>query len=121
MSTYGHQANRNAELAAARWREDKQTGAISEGLAAVVYALLEVARAIRDHTESQESQTGQIREDVSETEASTVLSDGQEARMTFNWEVPPWLRPDDSTHVVNGERFTLTTVDGVPTAFGRTE
>ncbi|MCZ1001077.1 hypothetical protein O1M63_28395 [Streptomyces mirabilis] len=54
MSTYGHQADRNAELAAGRWGEDKQVEALGEGLAAIAYALLEVASAIRDHTASQE-------------------------------------------------------------------
>jgi hypothetical protein len=54
MSTYGHQADRNAELAAERWGEDKQVEALGEGLAAIAYALLEVASAIRDHTASQE-------------------------------------------------------------------
>ncbi|MEU9788086.1 hypothetical protein AB0H92_45250 [Streptomyces phaeochromogenes] len=53
MSTFGHQADRNAEQAAARWGEDK-TEAIGGGLAAIAYALLEVAQAIRDHTASQE-------------------------------------------------------------------
>ncbi|WP_405541313.1 hypothetical protein [Streptomyces phaeochromogenes] len=51
MSTFGHQADRNAEQAAAR--EDK-TEAIGVGLAAIAYALLEVAQASRDHTASQE-------------------------------------------------------------------
>lgn len=43
---YGHEANRTAEQAAARW-DDKQTEAIGEGLAAIAYALLDVAHAIR--------------------------------------------------------------------------
>ncbi|MFF3451222.1 hypothetical protein ACFYXJ_29215 [Streptomyces sp. NPDC002667] len=54
MSTYGYQADRNAELAAARWGEDKQVEALGEGLSAIAFALLEVASAIRDHTASQE-------------------------------------------------------------------
>jgi hypothetical protein len=54
MSTYGQQADRCAELATGRWGEDKQAEASGEGLAAIAYALLEVASAIRDHTASQE-------------------------------------------------------------------
>jgi hypothetical protein len=41
-------------LAAGRWGEDKQVEATGEGLAAIAYALLEVASAIRDHTAAQE-------------------------------------------------------------------
>ncbi|MEU3491164.1 hypothetical protein [Streptomyces massasporeus] len=54
ISTYGYQANRAAEQAAARWGEDKQVEAIGEGLAAIAYALLEVAQAIRDDTETRQ-------------------------------------------------------------------
>ncbi|MEU5927108.1 hypothetical protein ABZ817_26515 [Streptomyces antimycoticus] len=53
MSMYGYQANNTAEQAAARWGEEKQTEAIGEGLAAIAYALLDVAQAIRDHTASR--------------------------------------------------------------------
>ncbi|MFE7935286.1 hypothetical protein ACFU6S_42500 [Streptomyces sp. NPDC057456] len=54
MSTYGHQADSSAD-GAKSWRgEEEQTAAIGEGLAAIAYALLEVAQAIRDHTESQQ-------------------------------------------------------------------
>ncbi|MFF2205525.1 hypothetical protein [Streptomyces sp. NPDC058145] len=42
MSTYEGQAERNADRAAHRQGEE-QTDAIGEGLAAVAYALLEVA------------------------------------------------------------------------------
>lgn len=51
VSTYGYQANRSAE-AAGRQGAEKQTDAIGEGLAAVAFALLEVALAIREHTEA---------------------------------------------------------------------
>ncbi|MFE7015778.1 hypothetical protein ACFVAQ_35685 [Streptomyces sp. NPDC057651] len=53
-SMYGCEANRTAEQAAARWGQDKQTGAIGEGLAAIAYALLDVAQAIRENTEARE-------------------------------------------------------------------
>ncbi|MCX4462400.1 hypothetical protein OOK58_59010 [Streptomyces sp. NBC_01728] len=52
MSTYGYQADRNAEQAAARWGEDKQTEALGEGLAAIAYALLDLAAAVRENTEA---------------------------------------------------------------------
>ncbi|MET7843652.1 hypothetical protein ABZT45_34625 [Streptomyces sp. NPDC005356] len=51
-SMYGYEANRTAEQAAARW-DDKQTEAIGEGLAAIAYALLDVAHAIRENTEAR--------------------------------------------------------------------
>jgi hypothetical protein len=43
---------RRADAAAVREGEEKQTDAIGEGLAAVAYALLDVAHAIREHTEA---------------------------------------------------------------------
>ena len=53
-STYGLQADSLAE-GAKTWRDpEEQTAAIGEGLAAIAYALLEVAAAIRDRTASQE-------------------------------------------------------------------
>ncbi|WP_190093509.1 hypothetical protein [Streptomyces melanogenes] len=52
-STYGYQANRNAEQAAGRWGEDKVTETLGEGLSAIAFALLDVAQAIREHTEAQ--------------------------------------------------------------------
>ncbi|MET7930508.1 hypothetical protein ABZT43_42790 [Streptomyces sp. NPDC005349] len=54
MSKYGARANSNAEQAAARWGEDKQTEAVGEGLAAIAYALLDVAQAIRENTEARQ-------------------------------------------------------------------
>jgi hypothetical protein len=54
MSTYGYQADRNAQRASERQGEDKQTDAIGEGLAAIAYALLDVAAAIRENTESRQ-------------------------------------------------------------------
>lgn len=53
MSHYAQYAESNAETAAERYGEDKQTDAIGEGLAAVAYALLEVAAAIRDGNEKR--------------------------------------------------------------------
>jgi hypothetical protein len=53
LSAYGHRANRNAELASVRDGEGEQTEALGKGLAAIAYALLEVAQAIRDTAESQ--------------------------------------------------------------------
>ncbi|MFF7130472.1 hypothetical protein [Streptomyces sp. NPDC008240] len=53
ISTYGYQADRKAELAAGRQGEDKQTDAIGEGLAAIAYALLDIAATIRENTEAR--------------------------------------------------------------------
>jgi hypothetical protein len=53
MSTYGYQAERKADKAAERQGAEAQTDAIGEGLAAVAYALLEVATAIRENTEAR--------------------------------------------------------------------
>lgn len=51
-STYGTQADSLAE-GAKSWRgEEEKTAAIGEGLAAIAYALLDVAAAIRDHTQA---------------------------------------------------------------------
>ncbi|WP_306324128.1 MULTISPECIES: hypothetical protein [unclassified Streptomyces] len=49
-SVYGHEASRAAEQASARWGDEKQTEAIGEGMAAIAYALLDVAHAIRENT-----------------------------------------------------------------------
>jgi hypothetical protein len=46
----GKWAERYADRAAEQQGEDKQTDAIGEGLAAVAYALLEVAAAVRENT-----------------------------------------------------------------------
>ncbi|MFC9931708.1 hypothetical protein [Streptomyces sp. NPDC127190] len=54
MTTYGYQAERNADRAAGRQGDEDRTDAIGEGLAAVAYALLEVAAAIRENTEAQQ-------------------------------------------------------------------
>jgi hypothetical protein len=54
MSTYGHRADRTAEQASVRQGEEEQTDAIGKGLAAIAYALLDVAAAIREHTEATE-------------------------------------------------------------------
>ncbi|WP_331739507.1 hypothetical protein OG613_43855 (plasmid) [Streptomyces sp. NBC_00015] len=43
LSAYGHRANHNAELASVRDGEAEQTEALGKGLAAIAYALLEVA------------------------------------------------------------------------------
>ncbi|MFJ2566526.1 hypothetical protein ACIO02_26945 [Streptomyces sp. NPDC087568] len=50
-SVWGDYAESRADAAAGREGEEKQTDAIGEGLAAVAYALLDVAHAIREHTE----------------------------------------------------------------------
>lgn len=54
LSYHGSLASQNAEQAARRWGEDKQTEALGEGLAAIAYALLDVAAAIRENTEARE-------------------------------------------------------------------
>ena len=48
MSDYENAASTSAAHAASRTGEDKLTDAVGEGLAAVTYALLDVAAAIRD-------------------------------------------------------------------------
>lgn len=53
LSNWGRWAERNADKAASQRGEENQTDAIGEGLAAVAYALLEVAQAIRDDTEAR--------------------------------------------------------------------
>ncbi|WP_159025188.1 hypothetical protein [Streptomyces sp. MUSC 125] len=54
ISTYGLQADSAAE-GAKTWRaEEEQTAAIGEGLAAIAYALLDVAMAIRENTEARQ-------------------------------------------------------------------
>lgn len=52
MSNYERWAERNADKAAGRQGEE-QTDAIGEGLAAIAYALLDVAAAIRENTEAR--------------------------------------------------------------------
>ncbi|NEA83035.1 hypothetical protein G3I30_29240 [Actinospica acidiphila] len=52
MSNWERWAERNADSAASRQGEE-QTDAIGEGLAAIAYALLEVASAIRENTEAR--------------------------------------------------------------------
>lgn len=54
-SSYGTYAEGKADAAANRTGDDKLTDAIGEGLAAVAYALLDVAAAIREHTEAVEN------------------------------------------------------------------
>lgn len=53
-SIWGDYAERRADAAAGREGEEKQTDAIGEGLAAVAYGLLDVAAAIREHTEARQ-------------------------------------------------------------------
>ncbi|MFE7358533.1 hypothetical protein ACFU8Q_36900 [Streptomyces sp. NPDC057543] len=53
-SIYGSRADGAAE-GAKSWRaEEEQTPAIGEGLAAIAYALLDVAAAIRENTEARQ-------------------------------------------------------------------
>ncbi|MET9567135.1 hypothetical protein [Streptomyces tauricus] len=52
-SNYPRWAERNADQAASRQGEDQQSEAVGEGLAAVAYALLDVAAAIRENTEAR--------------------------------------------------------------------
>lgn len=49
---WGDYAEIRADRASDREGEDQQTDSIGEGLAAVAYALLDVAHAIREHTEA---------------------------------------------------------------------
>ncbi|MDH6436036.1 hypothetical protein M2158_004576 [Streptomyces sp. SAI-144] len=51
-SVWGDYAESRADAAAGREGEEKQTDALGEGPAAVAYALLDVAHAIREHTEA---------------------------------------------------------------------
>lgn len=53
-SMWGDSAQRRADAAAGREGEAKQTDAIGEGLAAVAYALLDVAAAVRENTEARQ-------------------------------------------------------------------
>lgn len=55
LSSYGAKANQLAE-GASIWRDENEarTSAIGEGLAAVAYALLDVATAIRENTEARQ-------------------------------------------------------------------
>ncbi|WP_327643773.1 hypothetical protein [Micromonospora zamorensis] len=50
---YEDAAERYAERASGRTSPDEQTDAIGEGLAAIAFALLEVAQAIREATAQQ--------------------------------------------------------------------
>ncbi|MGW4808085.1 hypothetical protein [Kitasatospora sp. NPDC004272] len=54
MSRYEDRAASYAGDAGGRQGEEKQTDAIGEGLAAVAFALLDVAAAIREQTEAQQ-------------------------------------------------------------------
>ncbi|MFE2879196.1 hypothetical protein ACFXG6_32930 [Streptomyces roseus] len=51
MTYYKNQADELGTQARYQDREDEQTKAIGQGLAAIAYALLEVAQAIRDSKE----------------------------------------------------------------------
>lgn len=51
-SSYGHWAEDKADAAAGRDGAEQLTDATGEGLAAVAFALLDVAAAIRDHAET---------------------------------------------------------------------
>lgn len=55
LSSYGAKANQIAE-GASLWRDgdEGRAAAIGEGLAAVAYALLDVATAIRENTEARQ-------------------------------------------------------------------
>ncbi|MER7108801.1 hypothetical protein [Streptomyces sp. NPDC000229] len=53
-SVWGDYAESKADAAAGREGEEKQTDVIGEGLAAVAYALLDVAAAVRENTEARE-------------------------------------------------------------------
>jgi hypothetical protein len=51
QSVYGSYAESKADMAASRTGDDDRTDAVGEGLAAIAYALLDVAAAIRENTE----------------------------------------------------------------------
>lgn len=53
-SVWGDYAESRADQAAVQEGEDQQTAAIGEGLAAIAYALLDVAHAIRESTEARQ-------------------------------------------------------------------
>ncbi|MGC4984690.1 hypothetical protein ACLQ18_29285 [Streptomyces sp. DT193] len=53
QGTHGDMAEGRAERASDRTGPDWLTTAVGEGLAAVAYALLEVAAAIRENTEAR--------------------------------------------------------------------
>ncbi|GAA3800816.1 hypothetical protein GCM10022403_038860 [Streptomyces coacervatus] len=53
-SVWGDYAESRADRASEHTGEESQTDAIGEGLAAVAYALLDVAAAIRERTEAQQ-------------------------------------------------------------------
>jgi hypothetical protein len=54
QSVYGSYAESKADAAAARTGDEDRTDAIGEGLAAVAYALLDVAAAIRENSEARQ-------------------------------------------------------------------
>ncbi len=51
-STFGHWAETRADAAASHEGPDRLTDATGEGLAAVAFALLDIAAAIRDHADT---------------------------------------------------------------------
>ncbi|MER5916620.1 hypothetical protein ABT124_41155 [Streptomyces sp. NPDC001982] len=53
-SVYGDYAESKADAAAGRTGDEYRTDAVGEGLAAIAYALLDVAAAIREHTEASQ-------------------------------------------------------------------
>lgn len=54
QSVYGTYAESKADVAAARTGDEDRTDALGEGLAAIAYALLDVAAAIRENTEARQ-------------------------------------------------------------------
>ncbi|MFE3163837.1 hypothetical protein [Streptomyces sp. NPDC059224] len=54
QSVYGSYAESKADTAARRQGDEYRTDAIGEGLAAIAYALLDVAAAIRENTEARQ-------------------------------------------------------------------
>ncbi|WP_159014101.1 MULTISPECIES: hypothetical protein [Streptomyces] len=54
QSVYGSYAEGKADAAASRTGDEDRTDAIGEGLAAIAYALLDVAAAIRENTEARQ-------------------------------------------------------------------
>ncbi|WP_331764356.1 hypothetical protein [Streptomyces sp. NBC_01506] len=53
MDSYEYAASSTAQSAAERHSDGEKVDAIGEGLAAIAYALLEVASAIRENTEAR--------------------------------------------------------------------
>lgn len=54
QSVYGSYAESKADAAAGRTGDEYRTDAVGEGLAAIAYALLDVAAAIRENTETRQ-------------------------------------------------------------------